>query len=338
MSRIIKRLTAKPLVIAMALVMIQGCEDDGASEPGSGSADDGSFLAVSHSEMYFGATKLGVRKTDQLVITNQSANNYTIDSITVSGATDYSIEYENVAATLSPGQRIPVSVNYVPSSTGYTIGALEIIHSTEVLAAASKSLLEQKYYKAKELESAQKYDESLGEYKSYIAGAPVTQNKRRANTKVPVLTESAAYGTGDELRLYSAALDDREVENADAALAKLDQLIASNPDSYLVDDAMYMRGYIHMMDTFDYKKATRSMQALRKAHPTSSYYDTALYVEAMAEQELGNDDVARTRYQELRDRHTGISIEMFEVQWPKDTYIAKLWFDRSSQGLESLGS
>lgn len=339
MSRKIKRLTAKPLVIAIALVMIQGCEDDGdSSEPGSGGADDGSYLAVSHSEMYFGASKLGVSKTDQLIITNQSADNYTIESITVSGATDYTIDYENVAAMLSPGQRIPVSVNYNPSATGYTVGALEITHSTETLASASKSRLEQKYYNAQELEGAQKYDESLDEYKDYISGAPVTENKRRANTKVPVLTESSKYGTGDELRLYSSALDDRELENSDTALAKLDELISAHPDSYLVDDAMYMRGYIHMMDTFEYEKASSSMQALRKANPDSSYYDTALYVEAMAEQELGNTEAARSRYHELRDRHTGVSIDVFEVQWPKDTYIAKLWFDRSSQGLESLGS
>ncbi len=338
MSTIIKRLTARPLVIAMALVMIQGCGGSGSGEPGAGGADDGSFLAVSHSEMYFGASKLGVQKTDQLVITNQSADNYTINSITVSGAEDYSIDYAAVAATLTPGQRIPVTVNYKPQATGYTLGALEIVHSTESLAPASKSILEQKFYNAQELESAQKYDESLEEYESYIAGAPVTDNKRRANTKVPVLTESATYGNTNELRLYSAALDDREVENADAALAKLDKLIAGNPSSYLVDDAMYMRGYIYMMDTFDYEKATSSMQYLRKEHPTSSYYDTALYVEAMAEQELGNTEAARARYEELRDRHTGLSIDIFEMQWPKDTYIAKLWFDRSAQGLDSLDS
>ena len=80
----------------------------------------------------------------------------------------------------------------------------------------------------------------------------------------------------------------------------------------------------------------RSMQTLREQYPDSTYYDTSLYSEAIAQLEIGNDVMAAEILTELRNRHTGLSA--FGIAFAKDNLVSRLWFDRSSQTLRSLST
>ncbi len=326
----------RSILLAVITVLLTGCDK---SEDTSGGGNSGkSYLSVSLAEFYFGTRDVGSSATQSIVLTNQSADLYPIDNINVSGvsAAEFKTSYVGSSTTLNPGETLQVDLTFEPTSTGRKYSSLDINHSIIVKSSDQKNELEQSYYRGKALESNRKYDDSLNEYQNYLAGDPVTDNKRRANIKVPVLTESATHGTDDDFRQYTAALDDRDANESDVAISRLDNLVKNNPDSYLADDALYMRGYIQLMDSFEYIEAYNSMQALRASYPGSSYYDTALYVEAIAQKELGNENLARDIFEQLRDRHIGMSIEIFNLQWPKDNYVSRLWFDRSNQGLEEL--
>ncbi len=314
-----------------------------ACESGSGTDDDGendgtSYLKVSVSEFYFGTRDVGSSATQSIKLTNQSADNYPIDGIEVSGtsSSEFKSSYTGGLKTLEPGEVLKVDLTFSPTSSGRKYSTLDIEHGIIVKASNKQNQAEQHYYKAKSLEDHQEYDESLITYQDYIASDPITDNKRRANIKVPILTESASHGTNDDLRLYTTALDDRETSDIDTAMKKLDQLSSKQPDSYLADDALYMRGYIQLMDRLNYRAAYNIMNDLRSKYPDSSYYDTALYVEAIALKELGQNQDAKNKFLELRQRHTGMTLELFNMEWPKDNYVSRLWFDRSSQGLAEL--
>ena len=88
------------------------------------------------------------------------------------------------------------------------------------------------------------------------------------------------------------------------------------------------------MDRRDYKAALSTMQSLREKYPDTTYYDTALYSEAIAQREIGHDELARRIFTELRERHTGI--DTVGIQLPKDTLVSRLWFSRASDALEAL--
>jgi TolA-binding protein len=330
-------LNAKPALLALsiAMLLLQGCE--GGS---SGSANTGeSFLAVSQADLYFGTRDVGSSSTQTIVLSNQSADDYPIQSVQLSGESidEFTTNYTPDSIILKPGEMLKVDLTFEPRSVGRKYSSLDIQHDITAKASAEQNITEQRFYKAKKLERSRNYEQSLNEYQGYIADDPVVSvNKRRANTKVPVLTESASHGAESDLRLYTSALDLRESDDTRDALRKLSLLLKNQPNSYLADDALYMKGYIQLMDLFQYQQAYYTMEKLRRKFPDSSYIDTALYVQAVSQKELGNIDNARELFEELRQRHLGMSLEVFNLQWPKDNYISRLWFERSSQGLAGL--
>jgi len=91
-----------------------------------------------------------------------------------------------------------------------------------------------------------------------------------------------------------------------------------------------------MVDFGNYQIAYEGFQDLLNEHPESSYIDTALYSQGLAQHELGNVTKAEEIFLALKDRHTGVRLDLFEVQWPKDNYVSRLWFDRSEEQLEEI--
>ena len=329
------------LLLGLLTLMIQGCTQDGSENPDQGAAGNNgtSYLTVSHRDVYFGTREVGAETSQKVTLTNQSADVYPINSIAVSGAgaSEFSLDYDKNGMTLNPGEQLLLAVNFLPLTEGRKYSKLDIDHDIIARASDAKNQLEQKYYKARELEQYRRFDESLDEYREYVASDPaVANNKRRANTRVPVLTESTRQSDDDIVRLYTAALDYREHNNSDAALRSLDKLLEEEPQSYLTDDALYLKGYIQLVDIKNYEEAYSTMLSLRFQFPESSYYDTALYVEAIAQQELGDIELAESLFSELRARHTGLSIDLFNMEWPKDNYLSRLWFNRSEEALASL--
>ena len=90
------------------------------------------------------------------------------------------------------------------------------------------------------------------------------------------------------------------------------------------------------MDEKNFAEALDTMQLLRRQYPNSTYYDTALYSEAIAHQEMGNLVVAKEILLDLRYRHTGVDV--LGVTLAKDNLVSRLWYERANTALESLES
>ena len=75
------------------------------------------------------------------------------------------------------------------------------------------------------------------------------------------------------------------------------------------------------------------MAQLRSQYPDSKYFDTALFSEAMANDELGEPEKAGDLYATLKARHTSETAKILSLDLPKDNYLSRLWFDRAKQGL-----
>lgn len=336
------------LLAGIATSLILGSCSSGGSSTASGSkiletGENGTYLFISRPELYFSTTDIGNSAPWDVQISNRGADRYTIRSVSVGssslGEADHVEEFSTDIiqdVVLEPAEAITVGVTFQPITEGRKDASLLIDYETTFLVDEAVNVNEQNYYKAKDLEDDGDYQAARQSYDDYLQGQPVTSNKRKAAIKLPVISESDIYGDGEDFELYLSALDLRESGDLDAAETQLDIVQTLYTDGYLADDALYLRGYIQLMDQKDYTAALRTMQELRNRYPDSTYYDTALYSEAIAEQEMGNTAVAREILLDLRYRHTGV--DTLGVTLPKDNLVSRLWFDRASEALERLGA
>lgn len=319
-------------VISLVLGCVGMTEDD---EQIKMPNDDVSGLKVSLSDYRFGVQEVGSKTPQTIVLRNVGVDTYPINSVTLSGeqAADYTA-FADVGMTLVPGDTFDIDVTFSPVAEGQRMADLDIDYS--VIKGVGSNAVEALYYNAKELENNGDNAAASLEYRRYIEGGATTLNKPRAMIKLSLLEEADVYGTGADFVLYRSALDLRDSGDIGGALQSLDALVNEYADSYLFDDALYMVGYIQMVDQNDYQTAYDSMQGLIDADPGSSYADTALYSQGLAEYELGNVDKAEEIFVSLRDRHTGVKVDLFEMQWPKDNYVSRLWFDKAEEQLETI--
>jgi len=320
--------------LAASLVVLQACSggsSPSAPTPGVG----GSYLHVSVPDFYFGTREVGSSSTQTIEIANRGGDVYPIKSIKVKGnnpdefTTDF---YDEIV--LNPAEAIKLNITFEPLTDGRKDAELDIDFETIQQVTPAANQHEQQYYRALDLEKNQEYGKSLAVYDDYMRGDPVTKNKFKAAIKAPVLKEAALYGEGDDFDLYLGAMNARGAGEYDRALADLDAFEALHAESYLADDAAYMRAYIELMDKEDYAAAEKSMKALRTKYPDSNYYDTALYSEGLAHQEMGNRQLARNIFEDLKYRHTGASA--FGISVSKDNILSRMWFDRADTALEQL--
>jgi len=191
-------------------------------------------------------------------------------------------------------------------------------------------------YTAQDMEAEKRYPAAVDAYRRFIEGEGGTTHHTYAMIKVSVLEESIRHGEDPLLDLYLAAVDYRDEGNWPDALITLDEILDQGPNSRLADDALYLKGYIHLVDKQQYHAAYELMGELQSRYPNSMYADTALYSQGLAQKHLGNLDRARIHFTELRRRHTGLTVEIFNVRWPQDNYISRLWFTRAHEQLLSL--
>jgi len=304
-----------------------GCGADSgpqAPTPGVG----GSYLHVSVPDFYFGTREVGTKASQTINITNRGADAYPIKTVRVTGdnADEFTTDFYS-EIVLNPAEAIDLNIDFAPVTDGRKYAALDIDFETIVMAPEEKSRHEQTYYRARDLENAGEYGQSLVAYDDYMQGEPATKNKVQAAIKAPVLKEAALYGDGDDFNLYLNAMNARESEDYDRAFAELDAIEILHSDSYIADDAAYLRAYINLMDIQDYRAAEKSMRKLRTDYPDSNYYDTALYSEGVAHRKMGNRQIARNIFKDLKHRHTGVDV--LGVQLAKDNLISRMWFDRA---------
>lgn len=192
---------------------------------------------------------------------------------------------------------------------------------------------------AKMMEAEKRYPAAVDAYRRYIEGVEGeggNTHNTYAMIKVSVLEESIRHGDDPLLDLYLEAVDYRDAGNWPDALITLDAILEQGPHSRLADDALYLKGYIHLVDERQYHVAYELMGELQANYPNSTYSDTALYSQGLAQKHMGNLDKAKEHFTQLRNRHTGLTVEIFNVRWPQDNYISRLWFTRAHEQLLSL--
>lgn len=334
----------RPLIAAtLTALMLQGCSSGGTSGKNGLTGENGTYLFISAPEFYFGTNDVGTTATQNIQIANRGADIYTLSSLAIEasdqGSKDDVEQYttdiiEDIV--LNPAEAITVGITFQPINEGRKFAELVVDYETDQQVAESVNINEQNFYKAKDLEDSGDYQAASQSYSDYIDGQPVTINKRKAAIKLPVLSESEIYGDGEDFDLYLSAMDLRESGDLVSASIQLDVVHTLYSDGYLADDALYLKGYIQLMDEKNYAGALRTMQQLRNQHPDSTYYDTALYSEAIAEQELGNLAIAREILLDLRYRHTGV--DTLGITMAKDNLVSRLWFSRANDALERIGS
>ncbi len=302
-------------------------------EPGVG----GSFLYVSVPDFYFGTKDVGTSATQEIELTNRGGDIYPIKHLTVKGenADEFKTDFYD-EIVLNPAEVIKINVTFEPITDGRKYANLDIDFDTVVQVTTEENLNEQNFYRAAELESGQRYDQSLDAYEQYLKGGPVTKNERQAIIKAPVIAEAQLYGQGADFELYLNALNYRESGEYELAAAELTAIETLYDDSYIADDALYLKAYMELIDQEDYASAQQSMKELRATYPDSNYYDTALYSEALAHQELGNRQIARSIYKDLLYRHTGV--DLLGVVLPKDNVLSRMWFNRANTALVEMDS
>jgi len=188
---------------------------------------------------------------------------------------------------------------------------------------------------AKAFEAAADYANAAASYREYLLlPAPKSAQRRHSRLKLPVLQEAAEYGVDTALSTYLRAMDLRADGKSDQADAVLAQLINTYVGSSMLDDSLYMRAYIALMDRYDYQQAKSLLRKLHDDYPQSRYVDTALYAEAIVLEQLGETSQALEVLTHLKDRHTGISIG--GMNWARDEFVSRLWFERSSARIEYL--
>ncbi len=329
---------AKKTILASSialLISLQACSGGSSGPAAPTPGVGGSYLHVSVPDFYFGTRDVGTQATQSIEITNRGGDIYPIKHIQVTG--DHSDEfttdfYDEIV--LQPAEAIKLDVSFKPVTDGRKYAALDIDFDTIKQVTDAENQHEQNYYRARDLEKTGEYEQSLEAYDQYIQGKPVTKNKQTAAIKAPVLKEAALYGDGEDFDLYLNAMNARQSGELDRAVADLDAFELLHGDSYLADDAAYMRAYIDLIDRKDYAAAEKSMKQLRTKYPDSNYYDTALYSEGLAHQEMGNRQLARNIFEDLKYRHTGL--EAFGVELAKDNIVSRMWFDRAEQALAAL--
>lgn len=320
--------------ILSALLLIQACSGGSSSStptPGVG----GSYLHVSVPDFYFGTREVGTVSSQLIEIANRGADVYPIKSVQVTGdhSDEFTTDFYN-EIVLQPAEAINLKINFEPLTDGRKAAALDIDFDTIVQATKAQNQHEQTYYQAKELEKSGDYRQSLAAYDDYIQGEPATKNKFKAAIKAPVLKEASVYGSGDDFDMYLTAMNARDAGYLDQAVAELESLEILHSDSYLADDAAYLRGYIDLIDRQNYYAAEKSMKQLRQKYPDSNYYDTALYSEGVAHQEMGNRQLARNIFEDLKYRHTGADV--LGITLAKDNLVSRMWFNRAEKALAAL--
>ena len=284
--------------------------------------------------LYYGTQNVGTSEAFAVRIANRGADVYPLKNISVVGpnAEEFATEVLD-EITLQPSEVVNMDIAFQPITEGPKDAIFQLDYDTIQMVDESVNINEQSFYQANDLEAAGQFRAARQTYSEYLDNDPVTVNKRRAAIRLPIIDEAESYDGEEELGLYLQAMTQRDEQQFDLAIRTLDTFTALYPESYLTDDAIYLKGYIQLMDLHDPTNALRSMQVLRESFPDTTYYDTSLYSEAIAQIEIGNELVARQILLELKDRHTGI--DTLGIQLPKDNLMSHLWFDRAKQILEN---
>lgn len=300
------------LLAGLCLSVLSACGDGSStSKEDPKLTVNGTYLSVTYQDLnlgndsnetlYYSSLEVGTSESYEVRIANEGADRYTLNEIKLEGnnADEFAVDIIN-GLVLDAADVLTTNVSFAPITQGNKEADLVIDFDTVELVAEAQNLNEQNFYKANDLALSGKFRQANRTYSSYLQNEPVTINASRAAMRLPIIDEGHVYEGEADLSLYLQAMGEREDKLYERALASLDQFTAEYAESYLVDDALYLKGYIQLMDLKTHEQAMMSMRSLRKQHPDTTYYDTSLYSEAIASIEVGNEEPARDILQELK--------------------------------------
>ncbi|MFK7857746.1 MAG: hypothetical protein AB8B64_02925 [Granulosicoccus sp.] len=331
--------------VSISAIFIGACSGGGSTPEVSSKGINGTYLTVTHRDqalgestgekLYYSDQRVGTSSSLAVRIANQGADIYPLKNISIIGenADQFTVDVLG-EIVLNPAEVVTVNVVFRPTTEGNNAAEFIIDYDTIQMVDESVNVNEQAFYRANDLESAGDFRSARKAYSSYLQNDPVTINKRRAAIRLPIIDEAQVYDGREDLGLYLEAMAQRDEQDYVAAIRTLDEFSTLHPDSYLADDVYYLKGYIQLIDQKDPKSALRSMQILREMFPDTSYYETSLYSEAIAQIEIGNLMVANNILLELKRRHTGI--DTLGIQLPKDNLVSRMWFERAVQMMDTI--
>ena len=317
------------VLLVLATAAMVGCEGEEIDDA------DVSGLEISLADYRYGTQQVGSRTPQVFEISNVGVDTYPINSISVGG--EHAADFELMdfpETTLEPGDQMEILVSFSPVGAGPRTGSLDL--DFDVISGFGSNTVEAIYYSARTAEDSGDTVGAAFEYRRYLAGGNTTDNRSRAIIKATLFEEADVYGTGSDFSIYREAINQRDSGNIEGAIESFQVLLEDFPDSYLADDSQYMIAYINLVDLNDYEAAFNGMQTLLDSQPDSSYVDTALYSQGIALSELGNSDEAEEIFISLKDRHTGIRLDLFELSFPKDNYVSRLWYEKADEQIDEI--
>ncbi len=207
------------------------------------------------------------------------------------------------------------------------IGALLLLISFPTFAQNSA---EGWYAQALERIEAREYAEALSTLRQLQQAHPNFRHMAAVQTRIAVLQESVV--NEQSLEIFLRALAHRDAKNVDDALTQFASLVQSDPAGSLTDDALYITAYLQVMDRYEYSDARDTLARLQQLYPESSYSDAAQYLDAIAQEQLGDTLGARETLIRLRDKHTAFHIPL-AFRWPQGNTVSRYWFDRADRRL-----
>lgn len=134
---------------------------------------------------------------------------------------------------------------------------------------------------------------------------------------------------------FLAALEARDAADHDAVIEGLRSVVAKPDASALTDDAHYLLAHTLVLERYDFAAARSVLERLLAMPSSMAYRDAATYLLAITLEQLGETDLARLRFTELRDRHTA-AVLPFGYRWPARGVVARYWFGRADRRLAML--
>jgi len=179
----------------------------------------------------------------------------------------------------------------------------------------------------------ERYPEALESLRRLQVDFPAFERMPAVQARIAVLHE--AGDAAPALGPFLDALDHRDEGDVEAAIERLERLGREPSTAGLADDALYLVAYFRLMDLYEFAATRETLLELGRRFPDTAYRDSAVYLDAIALEQLGDTDAARTALLALLERHTALALP-FDFRWPKGNMLSRYWFDRAERRLDII--
>ncbi|NVK29874.1 MAG: GlyGly-CTERM sorting domain-containing protein [Gammaproteobacteria bacterium] len=133
---------------------------------------------------------------------------------------------------------------------------------------------------------------------------------------------------------FSTALSALKAENYTSAITTLEAAVSKDPNwaDAATIKMQYLLAYLRIMETHDYDRAINGLLVLQAHQAAQTQLDATEYLLAIAYEQTGQLDHAKTLLQAIKARHAS----RFSDQLPALAATSPLWFERASARIEAV--